>query len=273
MNPAVHLKPAASRILISCDTSPLGAAALDAAAALAQRFDAELAGVFVENINLLRMAALPFAREYALASATARRIEAGEIERMLRREAEAMRGALSRAASGLSVPWSFQVVRGMLLDSVLEAMREPDLAVFGYTGQFAVAPAAEGRPAALAGMDAGLRHRPILVLYDDTPAAARSLETARALAQLHHARLLVLVVAEDAGRYAHLCAQADAQLDGAGAGVRFQQLAARDVQRIKQLATTHHAAVLLWHGVSSDDERRAFATLVDELKCPVVLVR
>lgn len=258
------------RILVSCDTSALGAAALDAASALARRLDAELAGVYVENINLLRMAELPFAREYALASAAVRRVESADIELMLRRQAEAMRGALSRAAHQLRLPWSFQVVRGVLLDSVLEAMREPDLAVFGYAGQYSADPDAAARKQASLADAAVLQ--PMMVVYDDTPVAARALAAADALAQMHRARLLVLLVAEDVDEVSRLRARAAAQLEGSHAGVRFQQLRSRDTQRIKQIAVTHHAAALLWPGVRTREERKALAALVDELKCPVVLV-
>ncbi|MEQ1772542.1 MAG: hypothetical protein ABL891_02050 [Burkholderiales bacterium] len=263
--------PETPRILVSCDASPLGTAALHAAVALARRLDAELAGVFVENVNLLRMAALPFAREYALASAVGRRVEAGEIERTLRGQADAMRGALSRAAHGLSLPWSFQVVRGALLDSVLEAMRESDLAVFGYTGQYSVnADISAGISLPLA--KATVLQQPILVLYDDTPAAGRALAAANALAQVHHTGLLVLTIAGDADAASRLRARAAAQLARGPAGVRYQYLPSRDFQSIKKAVMANQAAALLWHGIQTSGERKALATLVDVLKCPVVLV-
>jgi len=264
-------RPDVVRIVVTCDTSPLGAAALDAAAALAHRLDAELAGVFVENSNLLRMAALPFAREYALASAVARRIETGELERALQRQAEAMRGALSRAAHALSLPWSFQVVRGDLLNSVLEAMREPDLAVFGHTGQYAMSTDACLGAAVPRARVAGMR-QPILTIYNDAAAATRALDAANVLAQVHHTSLIVLLITGDAAALSQLRARAAAQLEGSRVSVRFQYVSSHDTHVIKKVVETNHAAALLWHGVQTLDERRTFATLVDALKCPVVLV-
>jgi len=264
-------RPETPRILVSCDTSPLGTAALHAAAALAHRLDAELAGVFVENVNLLRMATLPFAREYVLSNAVGRRVETGEIERTLRRQAEDMRDALSRIARGMSLPWSFQVVRGALLESVLEAMREPDLAVFGYTGKYSVNLNIRiGMPQSPA--HATVTHQPILVFYDDTSVAERALAAANALAQVHHTGLLVLVIAGNADAPSRLRARAAAQLEGVPTGVRFQHLPSRDIQGIKKVVMANQAAVVLWHGVQTSDERKALATLVDEVKCPVVLV-
>ena len=57
---------ASRRILVAIDTSPHGSAALEAAARLATELRAELEGLFIEDINLLRLAGLPFAREIQL---------------------------------------------------------------------------------------------------------------------------------------------------------------------------------------------------------------
>jgi nucleotide-binding universal stress UspA family protein len=261
------------RVLVTCDTSPLGTAALDAAASLARHLDAELAGLFVEDINLLRMATLPFAREYALASAAVRPVASGELERTLRQQADALRGALSRAAQTLSVPWSFQVVRGALLDSVLEAMRAPDLVVFGHTGQFAVVPGIRQAPAQSRPHSAeAVPRQPILTIYDGSPAADRALTAAQTLAQVHRTNVVVLVQAEEAATVASLRARAMAQFAGSRVGVHFHRLPARDCSAIKNIVETHHAAALLWHGVETADDKRSLAILVDALKCPVVLV-
>jgi hypothetical protein len=260
-----------ARILVTCDASPLGVAALDAAVALARGLDIELAGLFVEDSNLLRMAALPFAREYALASAAARRVESGEIQHALQRQADAARNALSRAAHAVSVPWSFQVVRGALLDSVLEAMREPDLAVFGCTGQFVVTPDARAGTH-LPRMHAAVPRQPILTIYDESSAAQRALAAARMLAEVHHTSVVLLVIACDEAVMSRLRACAAGQLAGSHVAVRFQNLPSRDTQSIKKAAHGCHAAALLWHGVQTPDERQTLATLVDALKCPVVLV-
>lgn len=260
-----------SRILVTCDTSPLGTAALDAAVALARRLDAELAGLFVENINLLRMAELPFAREYALASAVARRVESGELESALRRQADAARNALSRAARALSVPWSFQVVRGALLDSVLDAMREPDLAVFGHTGRFVLTPELRTEVVTPRTHVAALR-QPILTIYDESSAAERALVAANALAQIHHTSVVALVIAGDVEMMSRLRARAAERLQGSHVVMRFQNLPSRDTLTVKKAAESNHAAALLWHGAQTPAERKTLATLVDALKCPVVLV-
>ena len=61
-------RPAGGRILVALDASPRSLAALSTAGALAAELDAELSGLFVEDINLQRLLALPFAREFCLLS-------------------------------------------------------------------------------------------------------------------------------------------------------------------------------------------------------------
>ena len=83
-------QPASIRIWVALDESPCSAAALTAAAALAAEMDAELAGLFVEDINLQHLIGLPFAREFSLLTGAGRPLSQGDVERSWRREAEAM---------------------------------------------------------------------------------------------------------------------------------------------------------------------------------------
>ena len=72
--------PAIRRILVALDASTHSLAALETAAGLAARLEAELVGLFVEDINLLRAAELPFARETSFYSSSLRPLERGELE-------------------------------------------------------------------------------------------------------------------------------------------------------------------------------------------------
>ena len=75
------------RILVALDASPHSLAALRAAAELAADLDAELVGIFVEDINLLRLSDLPLASEVTIYTTTSRRLNRQEIERQLRSQA------------------------------------------------------------------------------------------------------------------------------------------------------------------------------------------
>src|SRR4030066_1013786 len=115
------------RILLGLDTATPGLAAFEAASMLAARLDAELHALFVEDINLLRLAALPFARETRLTSATTRRLQNPDMERALRAEATRAQATLATVATRLNVRWSFQVTRGQMAARGRAAAMETDL--------------------------------------------------------------------------------------------------------------------------------------------------
>src|ERR1019366_6200576 len=117
------------RVVIGLEPAMLDAAALAAAARLAQSAGAELAALFVEDINLLRLASLPFAQEIGAASAVRRRMAAADIERALKVQAAQLKRALADAAQRLELQWTFEVARGRGLRVLLEWTGASDILV------------------------------------------------------------------------------------------------------------------------------------------------
>lgn len=257
-----------ARVIISCDASPLGAMAIDAAVALARELDAELTGIFVEDINLFRTAALPFTHEVAWSSALPTRLQADELQRALERQAQAVRDVLARAASALRRQWSFQVVRGVPLGSVIDAMQGLDVAVFGHAGKFSASLSAS---LSAMGPAPGAARRAVMVVFDGTPAAQRALDAAMALAHDMHGKL-VIAVTDAAGGPPGLRAQLQQRLKTHHAHALFLTLKRRDAAAVSHAAETYAPSVLLWGGMAGDADRATVATLVDALRCPVILV-
>ena len=100
---SIPAAPAFERVCVAVDAAANAPDALRAAATLAAAFDAELAGLFVEDLNLVRAAELSFTRELGIESGVSRPLAAEDIERSLRVQAEAMnwgtRGARVNAIS------------------------------------------------------------------------------------------------------------------------------------------------------------------------------
>jgi nucleotide-binding universal stress UspA family protein len=120
--------------LIAVDASPHSLAALRAAADLAGRVNAELTGLFVEDINLLRLAELNFVREVSHYSATVSQYNREGIEQELRAQARYLRRQLYLIGQRMKVRVTFQVVRGVIHSEVLRASDEVDLVVLGKSG-------------------------------------------------------------------------------------------------------------------------------------------
>jgi len=117
------------RIVVGLDAGPRGRATLQAAAQLAARMQAELVGLFVEDIDLLHLAGLPFAREVGYPSATLRPLDVAAMERALRAAADEVHRMLAAIAGRGPLSWSFRIARGAVLSELRAAATEGDIVV------------------------------------------------------------------------------------------------------------------------------------------------
>jgi len=116
------------RIVVKVD-SARRRAVLEAAAALADKLEAELVGLFVENVDLLHFAGLPFAREVGIASAKQRPLDVAAMERSLRALAKEAHETLALIARDTQVRWSFRVARGPEAPELLATVTDEDLVI------------------------------------------------------------------------------------------------------------------------------------------------
>jgi len=92
--------------------------------------EAELLGLFIEDVELLRFASLPFAREIGGASAQARQVDVAALEKQLRAQARALEQALAAILGPGPSGWSLRVARSspqVAIEMVLEQVLEPAL--------------------------------------------------------------------------------------------------------------------------------------------------
>lgn len=184
--------PGFRRIVVGLDASPASLDALAAAAALAGRLRTDLAGLFVEDEDLLRLAGLPFAGIVRVPGGAREAIDPARAEAELRAVAARARDALERAASAERVACTFRVARGAVVAEVLAAAGDADLLVLGAGGQrrsgaarageTVRAAAARGRSSVLVLRRGGRLGDPVVAVDDATAGAARAVAVARALA-------------------------------------------------------------------------------------------
>lgn len=148
---------ASARILVALDALPRSAAALAMAGALAAELDAELAGLFVEDDDLARLLALPFARELCAWSGTLRPLALADVERVWRRDAERLQRQLAEAAGQFRLRWSFRVARGRLAVEARLQAQGFDLVVLGARAA-GHASAQDGPVLALVGAESPVAH-------------------------------------------------------------------------------------------------------------------
>lgn len=181
----------ARRILVAVDASAASLDALSAAAALADRLGSGLEGLFVEDEDLLRLAALPFTDLVRTPSGARERLDRVTAEAALRAVAAQAREALERIASRHRLTCTFKVVRGRVAQQIVEAAAEADLVVLGASSHGRAARGAMGATARAAAARApssvlllsrGARLEGGVVALDDgTPAGARAVAAARLL--------------------------------------------------------------------------------------------
>jgi hypothetical protein len=101
------------RIALACDPAADIPAAVEEAAALAERSNAALHGIFLDDENLYRLAGLPFVRQVTMSPSISESLALGDLERWSSALGGAMRRALARAAAERGLDWSFEVVRDL----------------------------------------------------------------------------------------------------------------------------------------------------------------
>jgi nucleotide-binding universal stress UspA family protein len=186
--------------VVAVDASAASLDAAAAAAAVAARLGAELAGLFVEDEDLLRLAALPFGVVQA-PGGHREDLDVAAAEARLRAVAAHAREVLERAAAAHRVACSFRVARGRVAAEVIAASEGADLVVLGASSHGRSARGAVGQTARAAATGAsapvlllarGARLGAELVALDDgTPAGARAVEVARRLAPADRPPVLV----------------------------------------------------------------------------------
>lgn len=115
------------RLLFGFNHQAGNRSALGLAAKLAEAAQAELAGVFVMDQDLLDMARLPFTTEILRVSRQTRNLDPAAIERELRATAELMQKDLRQLAARMQRQCSFRMVHGHLLRALMAQAEAGDL--------------------------------------------------------------------------------------------------------------------------------------------------
>lgn len=210
--PPAPLSPAVVEyILVALDMSPHSEAALVAAAELAAALRLELRGLYVEDINLLRLCGLPFGIEYGSFTARPRRIEQNHLEREFRIQASLLRKIMADIAGQKRINWSFQVVRGGVTDQLLEAADSARMLSLGRvgrspgkrTGSTAQAIAQQARRPVVFQSRQRTLHGPYTVLYTGSPASLRAVSLGVELSAPEESALKVLAPTQELAEGAH----------------------------------------------------------------------
>ncbi|MFO0980463.1 MAG: hypothetical protein U1E76_01755 [Planctomycetota bacterium] len=270
------------RILVALDAATEMADALETCALLAARLDAELHGLFIEDVNLLRLAQFPSAQQFSSFSTSGRPLDVSSIEAELRALATRARRALAATAERNSLLWSFSVVRGPIAGALTTAAADVDLLVVPSATR-AVTRHAQLLPRALTltkqvprtvlVLRRGLAlAKTAVVVYDGSRSAQHALLMSRRLFG-GQAQLLVLLATAAAEHTADLRRHAERTLGTAsGTGAcRFQWL--HEPGELGALMAPIDAAVLVLPAASEWLQRPGALEMLEAGSYPILLVR
>ncbi len=192
-------QPRFRRVLMALDSGYEDISSVEAAAALAARLQVELLGLFVEDIDLVRLAEHPEVSAYSMLSAGPQQLATNHLKRMLRVQLARCRQAIEEAAARRKIKCAFQVRQGRLVAEVLSAAGTSDLVVVGWSKGGVSRPWPTTRMPPVATAQAvteaaahsvlllrpgGAIGGPVLVAYDGSDEALRALAAAAEIADL-----------------------------------------------------------------------------------------
>jgi len=270
-------------ILVALDASPHSLAALEAAADMAANLNAELSGLFIEDINLLNLADLPFIKQVDPLSASLRPIDRQLISRQFRVQAIRARKALEEVANRTHVQWSFRVIRGHVTAEIMAAASEADLVILGKAGW---SPTREKRlgttaqkilsegPCLTLVLQQGIRlELCIMVLFDRSEDAQKALEVAVQVLHGKTGQLTVLLPVEDENVLQETHAQIDTFLQEYDLKAHYYKITNMNTQRLASLVNREKIGILLLPGSSHLLKEESLQVLLKQVECPILIVR
>lgn len=269
------------RVVLALDPSADYVAAVREAAMLAAQLGAELSAVFVEDRAHLGAAAHPFVRCFSAGAVRWQEFGVADMERAYRTMAEKARRVTEEAAGSRKLRWSFEIARGEVEASALEAADEADLVVLG-AGMDRLRAGSVRAP--LDWRRSERTHRSVLilrpqasraphivVLYDGTDGAGRALLAARHLGDPANLRIILTAGDEPA---AHQLENPARDLLGSRADeAEFIALPGLGLEGLRRFAARTGAGLLILAAGSELLADETAARELDQCPCRVLVVR
>lgn len=189
------------RVVVAFDWGSENAGAVELVTALAERLRAELKAMFVEDIDLMRLAEHPHVFAFSALSATGQQLAAEHLRRVLRSRLARSREAIEAAAQRRQLKYAFEVRQGRLLAEALKAAESEDLVILSWTAGGAAAPFGIGQapPVVIARALAEAHARSVLLLHPEAPSGGSLVLAYDGSAGADAALLAALEIADEDG--------------------------------------------------------------------------
>ena len=278
------LKSRIRRILVALDASTQDQHALQVAVHLAAGLRAELQGLFLQDMSLLRFAQLPVATEVISRSADERRVDSHLLRKELEAQAIRLRADLARLAQPHNIRCTFDTAPGHLESEISAALASADLLIVNrrtghrlvnrdQLGSTASLVVAKSSGTVLLLEEHAQLDRQSFVLFETLKTGIKTLAASVRLFQVEHGQLVVLVSATTGKDFERRKGAANVWLNQQGISAEYRWLRRSDTRTLSHTLWQHGGGVLVVAAETPYLQRVSLAALMGELRLPVVLVR
>lgn len=250
-----HEPPArVSRQVILNLESTLDEEAMRIAIELASSLKASLIHHFIENAQLLQIAALPFAREIRLSTGAQYPFTPRQVMQQLQEQARRSRQRLAHLALPYHLEWQFEV-RSHRTPAGLE-QQTAELLVYGRRKQ----PSLRGRSSG-----------PILTLFDGSRASLRGLDMALKLSA-HGKDILILLVPDSEHSLESLQAQVREFMSREHLSLPALPFITAQPQQLQAMNRAYHARMLILGARPGLLPDELLGKFIEDSPCPLVII-
>lgn len=224
----------------------------------------QLYGVFIEDDELQRVAALPFVKELSRLTLSVRDIGSKPFERTIALRMRTARNAVEGLARRMGVSHTFHRARGSTINLLRETVHSANITVFEPSRKFAA-------PTISRPLHVRNSPRCIVVVIDDVATGDKALLTAAALAKGQTHRVSILLRAETP---VELDAMNQLVNDFLPAGpTHMLLLQDKGVQHLVGAVLAERADMLVLGTSEELLKPETLGALLKQLECPICLVR
>ena len=183
-----------NRVLIALDALKENDKTIEFAVALAARKQAELMMLFIEDLNLVHLASLPFASEIGRMSILERKLDSLQMTRAFRAQTQRLEKLLEQMTRQKHVNYSLKVVRGHYLQEALSATDTMDVLFLSKTvGRYGKSTSELTPLIKMAYSNNPSIKQAVWIIYQGTAASDHALLMARDLASSANKELVILI--------------------------------------------------------------------------------
>ena len=253
-----------ARVLLALDAAAQDPFALEVFVELARAFDSELAALIVQDIDLLKLARLPFALEYGALTASARPLDEQRLGFGLRERVARLERQLIASLKQSHQRFSLSVTEGKMVPRAMAASTNGDFVLFGTPQPLLHQPALGLSPA---------HRRGIVLLVEEAPPPSRALEVAAQLQRRLNTSLSILVAGLDDEAFARLRTEISAYLSPGPRPARFRRVACAQPVALARAAAAERAELLVLPRALSVSCEADLGALLSVVRCSLLWVR